>query len=412
MCLPEAQSFTSVVEQKCLSDLLVILDNSGSVEHDFSPEKDIAAKLVDDLNVTPPDTRVGLVEFNQAATSDFSFNKFNEKEGVVWAIRNLTQVGGSTNTADALKLALEEFQNYGRRDVNKILLLITDGNSQNTLELLRERTNELSRAGVVIFTATTSESPGLLEFQIYSQNQPDRVFLKSNLTSLLTKISKTIHEGTCIKPLEVSTTGYGPPPTEPQTVPPPINCKQFQADIVFLVDGSSSIGLKIFQDEALRFIKDFVSELDIGPDKTHVAFVQYSHYIRHEFDLKDFSTKEDTIKAISGVQYIEGRTLTGGAIKDTVENAFSKANGAREKAAKVILVITDGRAQDDVEQPAKAARNAGIRMIAVGVTDHILESELKEIAGDESRVKIAINYTALNDGNLRRLLEAITCNRE
>lgn len=35
--------------------------------------------------------------------------------------------------------------------------------------------------------------------------------------------------------------------------------------------------------------------------------------------------------------------------------------------------------QDNVTEPANAARRVGVKMFAVGVTDHVLDSELREV---------------------------------
>jgi hypothetical protein len=67
-----------------------------------------------------------------------------------------------------------------------------------------------------------------------------------------------------------------------------------------------------------------------------------------------------------------------------VVEGFSERRGARPVAtdiSRVAIVITDGRSQDNVTEPAKAARNLRINMFAIGVTDHVLAAELEAIAG-------------------------------
>lgn len=51
--------------------------------------------------------------------------------------------------------------------------------------------------------------------------------------------------------------------------------------------------------------------------------------------------------------------------------AFSESNGARpieQGYNRLAIVLTDGRAQDNVYNPANAAQEAGIKVYAVGVT--------------------------------------------
>lgn len=82
---------------------MVIIDNSGSVGDVFEQEKSLASQLVSGVDVGQDAIRVAYIQFNKVAQTVFSFNKFNERAEVAAAIKNLTQVGGSTNTADGLK---------------------------------------------------------------------------------------------------------------------------------------------------------------------------------------------------------------------------------------------------------------------------------------------------------------------
>ncbi len=73
-------------------------------------------------------------------------------------------------------------------------------------------------------------------------------------------------------------------------------------DLVFLIDGSGSIGAYVFQMEVLRFLNEFVELFDIGPEKTRVAVVQFSDQIRHEFDLNQYTTPQALKDAIHRIQ--------------------------------------------------------------------------------------------------------------
>lgn len=201
---------------------MIIVDNSGSVENDFTAEKETAAKLVESLNVSPLNNRVALLDFNVAAERIFSFDVYADTTAVAGAIRNVSQVGGSTNTKSALTLALEEFNAKARSGVNRIMLLITDGNSQNTIEDLVEGTKRLADAGVVIFAASNSDQIGHLEFQIFTTNKYDHIFLKSNLTSLVGAVGNVISSGSCVKPVG-TTAAPVIVVTQAATQPPPPN---------------------------------------------------------------------------------------------------------------------------------------------------------------------------------------------
>uniref|UniRef100_A0A0M3KES8 VWFA domain-containing protein n=1 Tax=Anisakis simplex TaxID=6269 RepID=A0A0M3KES8_ANISI len=161
-------------------------------------------------------------------------------------------------------------------------------------------------------------------------------------------------------------------------------CPAQPTDLVFLIDGSGSISSDVFREEVLRFVKEFIELFDIASDKTRVAVVQYSDRIRHEFDLNQYTSARDLKDAIDRIQYITGLTRTGAAIHHVTTEAFSEKHGARPSSnsvSRVAIVITDGRSQDNVLKPAKEARQQHIQLFAVGVTEHVLDSELENIAG-------------------------------
>lgn len=88
------------------------------------------------------------------------------------------------------------------------------------------------------------------------------------------------------------------------------------ADLVFLVDGSWSVGRENF-----KHIRSFISALagafDIGADKTRVAVVQYSTDTRTEFPLTRYIRRGDLLQAINSLPYKGGNTMTGMALIGT-----------------------------------------------------------------------------------------------
>lgn len=83
------------------------------------------------------------------------------------------------------------------------------------------------------------------------------------------------------------------------------------ADLVFLVDGSWSVGRENF-----KYIRSFIVAMagafDIGEAKTRVAVVQYSSDIRTEFNLNQHYKRPNLLRAIKNLPYKGGNTMTGG----------------------------------------------------------------------------------------------------
>ncbi|KAK0416184.1 hypothetical protein QR680_012332 [Steinernema hermaphroditum] len=188
-------------------------------------------------------------------------------------------------------------------------------------------------------------------------------------------------------------------------------CGKQKTDLMFLIDGSGSIGSYVFKNEVLRFVKEFVQLFDIGLENTRVGLIQYSDQIRHEFDLNQYTDENSLQQAIVSTQYLTGLTRTGAAIQHMVMEGFSERRGARpqsEEISRVAIVITDGRSQDNVTGPAIAARGLHVNTFAIGVTDHVLASELESIAGSPHRWFYVDRFKDL-DTRLRSLIQKIAC---
>uniref|UniRef100_I3JIA6 Collagen type XIV alpha 1 chain n=1 Tax=Oreochromis niloticus TaxID=8128 RepID=I3JIA6_ORENI len=177
----------------------------------------------------------------------------------------------------------------------------------------------------------------------------------------------------------VSITDMTPPtqaPTEPPTTEPPPTippakevCKEAKADLAFLVDGSWSIGDDNFM-KITRFLYSTMGSLDlIGQDGTQVAVAQFSDDARTEFQLSSHSNKEALLEAIQRISYKGGNTKTGRAIKHVKESIFTSEAGARRGVPKVLVVLTDGRSQDDVNKVSKEMQVEGYIIFAIGFAD-------------------------------------------
>jgi len=59
--------------------------------------------------------------------------------------------------------------------------------------------------------------------------------------------------------------------------------------------------------------------------------------------------------------------FSGEAIDYLVKNTFTESAGARKGFPKVAIVITDGKAQDEVEIPARELRNIGVEVFSLGM---------------------------------------------
>ncbi|XP_017653235.1 matrilin-2 isoform X6 [Nannospalax galili] len=160
-------------------------------------------------------------------------------------------------------------------------------------------------------------------------------------------------------------------------------CTEGPVDLVFVIDGSKSLGEENFEI-VKHFVTGILDSLAISPKAARVGLLQYSTQVRTEFTLRDFSSAKDMKKAVTNMKYMGKGSMTGLALKHMFERSFTQAEGARSlssRVPRVAIVFTDGRAQDDVSEWASKAKANGITVYTVGVGKAI-EEELQEIASE------------------------------
>ncbi|XP_077586812.1 collagen alpha-1(XII) chain isoform X3 [Stigmatopora nigra] len=204
----------------------------------------------------------------------------------------------------------------------------------------------------------------------------------------------SVRERTLIKPTQAPT--EPPPPPPPVTVPSAIDvCRGAKADLVFLIDGSWSIGDESF-NKVIQFVTSMTGAFDnISPSGMQVAFVQYSDDAKTEFKLNTYHDKGHVLGALQNVGYRGGNTKTGIALKHVYEKVFTSDGGMRRNVPKVLVVVTDGRSQDDVKKNALQLQQSGYSVFVVGVAD-VDMLELRNIGSkpSERHVFVVDDYDA------------------
>lgn len=113
-----------------------------------------------------------------------------------------------------------------------------------------------------------------------------------------------------------------------------------------------------------------IDTLDVGERTTRVAVMNYASTVKVEFPLRTYFDKASMKEAVSHIEPLSAGTMTGLAIQTAMDEVFTEEMGTRPATLnipKVVIVVTDGRPQDQVEEVAASARAAGIEIYAVGV---------------------------------------------
>ncbi|XP_072552486.1 von Willebrand factor A domain-containing protein 1 [Salminus brasiliensis] len=121
------------VQNCCEGDVLFLLDSSGSVlSFDFSHMLSFLSDLTLPFSLGPDQVRIGLLQVGTEPHLEFGFGAHSTQQGLQAALRRTKQLGGDTNTEDALVIARERVLRPGtpggaRPGLPRVLVWITDG---------------------------------------------------------------------------------------------------------------------------------------------------------------------------------------------------------------------------------------------------------------------------------------------
>uniref|UniRef100_A0A8C3XLS6 VWFA domain-containing protein n=1 Tax=Chelydra serpentina TaxID=8475 RepID=A0A8C3XLS6_CHESE len=347
------------------ADIYFLIDGSSSIyPNDFQDMKVFMNEMISTFQVSANGVRFGVVQYESTPQTEFMISQYNSVNQLKEAVRVIQQSGGGTNTGGALRYMKSLFAKAARDSVPKLLIVITDGESQDQVTMAAE---ELRQEGIVIYAIGVRNAIKKELKDIAGTEK--RMFFVNDFDSLKL-IKHDIVQDICS----------------------PEACKNMKADIILLVDSSESIRPADFQ-KMKDFIQLIVNRSDIGADKVQIGLLQFSSEPQEEFQLNRYGNKTDLRRAISGMRQIKTGTMTGKALT-FASSYFDEPKGGRPRVKQYLIVITDGEAQDIVRQPAETIRDKGITIYAIGVLQ-ANNSQLVEIAGSQDKVFFEDNFDSL-----------------
>ncbi|KAM9847891.1 vitrin isoform 2-T2 [Aulostomus maculatus] len=141
------------------------------------------------------------------------------------------------------------------------------------------------------------------------------------------------------------------------------NCK---VDLVFLMDGSWSIGKRRFKIQK-DFLADVAQAINVGVAGPMMGIIQYGDDPVTESSLKSYSNSKDVKSSIEKIVQKGGLSNVGKALSYINKQYFSDANGNRGGAPNVAVVLVDGWPTDKVEEASRLARESGINIFFVTI---------------------------------------------
>ncbi|XP_078338507.1 uncharacterized protein LOC111134355 isoform X1 [Crassostrea virginica] len=354
------------------ADVTFMIDSSDSVgQINFNRQLDFLKDVTNKLNVGQDQVHVSALTFSSGVHNKFYLNDYARKSDVLHALSGIQYFPGNTDTADAIKfMSQQSFSpaHGARGDVPHIAVLLTDGPS-TTKAITKLQAQTAKDNSAVIYTVGVGSGVDVDELTSVSSNPDLRYSMFADNYDTLNSLSDMLATKIC---------NELPPDTS--TLPAPTGCLH-NADVVFMVDSSTSVGSENFQ-KTQNALKNIITNMDIGHNKVQVGVMQYSSYPMMGFPLKLYGNRGDVLHAVENLHMTSGGTNTADAIKFTTDEMFSATSGARSNVPRIAILLTNGGTVDSQAaiNAANVARQAGIGINVVAVGNSVNQQEIQAIA--------------------------------
>lgn len=151
-------------------------------------------KLVSSFTVSQDGTHVALIVYSSRVEQVFDFNTYYNLGDTLKAINEIKYPKGRTFTGSALDSArVDIFERTGRPDTPNILVLMTDGQSEDPVI---EPAQKLRDAGVIIYAVGVGNNYVMAELNIIATD-PDSEHVLTADFSNLDPVVKRIKDSAC-----------------------------------------------------------------------------------------------------------------------------------------------------------------------------------------------------------------------
>ncbi|XP_067831918.1 integrin alpha-10 isoform X2 [Heptranchias perlo] len=119
-------------------DIVILLDGSNSI-YPWHKVQRFLSNVLNKFHIGPKQIQIGVLQYAETVVHEFSLGEHKTAREVVEAARNISRQGGrETKTAMAVKVACSEAfstERGGRDGATKVMVVVTDGESHDGLEL-------------------------------------------------------------------------------------------------------------------------------------------------------------------------------------------------------------------------------------------------------------------------------------
>ena len=175
--------------------------------------------------------------------------------------------------------------------------------------------------------------------------------------------------------------------------PPPCSTP---VDLAFIIDSSGSIGRTNYKKQK-NFVKEVAKTFGLSPNGSRAAMVLYSNSASVKARFGQYSDPKEFGGAVDSLPYERGLTRIDKALDLTAKDIFAQS---RSGVPKIAMLITDGTqtaAADakGLKEASEPLRQAGVRVLAVGIGSRVIKEELRLVTESDEDVVLVANFINL-----------------
>uniref|UniRef100_A0A915CJG5 VWFA domain-containing protein n=1 Tax=Parascaris univalens TaxID=6257 RepID=A0A915CJG5_PARUN len=321
-------------------DLEIILDASTSRQEVFEHQRELALSLIERLPVDAGDTHVavGVNSFTSVPTLRQTLGLGRDRQMVRHAIEDIKYNGGSTLTAQAVDLSVEDLERGRRSDAVQVVVLMNDGMSQDPWEDVLKSSERLRATGAERFGVALGDKVDLRELMHYIGDEK-RIYRDGSTERFLSDVVSLLTGGEDCEAQFVSK-----PPLE---MAPSKACEPAKVDIMVVFDNSD--GTSSLTDPSVNSNKylllDVLGSLPTTSDgqKIQLSIISFAMEPNLLVGFNDNQQKETVFRRVEEIKAEHGKPAYAKAINFALEE-YEKSHRANTRG--ILLIVGDGKSDD------------------------------------------------------------------
>ena len=158
-----------------------------------------------------------------------------------------------------------------------------------------------------------------------------------------------------------------------------------------------------------EFVQKIAEAYQLGENKSRASVITFSNEAKLSIKFNQFYDQASFAQAVSEIPFFGGKTKIDKALSLAESEMFKEVNGARSGVPDTLILLTDGKSNDDPKVTVKKLRSRGVNIIVLGITKEVNDEMLRKIAGDSKNYFTAENFDILISKEFIETLQVKIC---